>query len=95
MTGCILARCRPVHPSPKLPRAARAASAAVLAALASWTLRDFLPALAWAVVLAIATRRLYGRGRRRRVAGSALPALFTLGVASFAPMAALIPPWRE
>lgn len=82
------------HPSPPFPdspartsrrqRAARAALAAALVALAVWTLRGFLPALAWAVVLAVATWRLYGRARRRWPPGRhnlLLPGLFTLGVA--------------
>lgn len=65
-------------------RAARAALAAALVASAVWILHGFLPALAWAGVLAIATWRLYGRARRRWPPGRhdlLLPALFTLGVA--------------
>ena len=65
-------------------RIARAALAAALVALALWILRGFLPALAWAGVFAIATRRLYGRVRRRWPPGRhdvLLPSVFTLGIA--------------
>jgi predicted PurR-regulated permease PerM len=45
---------------PRLPRSARVATAAI-ALLGLWILHDFLPALAWATVFAIATWPLYRR----------------------------------
>lgn len=45
--------------------AARVALVLALAALGLWILREFLPALAWAVVLAIALGPLYDRAERR------------------------------
>ncbi|WP_375458155.1 AI-2E family transporter [uncultured Enterovirga sp.] len=56
----------------------------LLLAIGLWTIRTFLPALAWASILAIATWPLYGRIRRRfPPSGHDIlwPALFTLGVA--------------
>jgi predicted PurR-regulated permease PerM len=58
--------------------------ALVLLALGLWTLREFLPALAWAAVLAIAFWPSYQRTRRRCPSGGhdiLLPALFTLAIA--------------
>ena len=49
-----------------------------------WTIRAFLPALGWAVILAVATWPLYARVRRRfppRGHDILFPALFTLAVA--------------
>ncbi|TXM73251.1 AI-2E family transporter [Methylobacterium sp. WL69] len=55
-----------------------------LAALGLWVLHPFLPALAWAVILAIALGPLYARAERRWPPGRhnlLLPSLFTLAVA--------------
>lgn len=65
-------------------RRARLALVVVLAGLALWTLRAFLPALAWAAILAIATWPLYRRAETRWPPGKhnlLLPGLFTLAVA--------------
>ncbi len=64
--------------------AARIALAAALIALGLWTLQRYLPALAWASVLAIALWPLYERTRRRWPPGRhnvLLPAAFTAAVA--------------
>jgi predicted PurR-regulated permease PerM len=69
----------------------RAAFALALIALAAWIAADFLPALAWAIVIAITTWPLYARGAAliapplRRVVA---PALFTaiVGVALLIPL---------
>ena len=56
----------------------------VLVLLGLFTLHDFLPALAWAVVFAIATWRLFRRAKRRWPPGRhnlLLPLLFTAAVA--------------
>jgi predicted PurR-regulated permease PerM len=56
----------------------------VLVVLGLWTLREFLPALVWAAVLAIAFWPSYQRAHRSWPFGHAhslLPALFTLGIA--------------
>jgi predicted PurR-regulated permease PerM len=63
---------------------ARLALALALVLLGLWTLKAFLPALAWAAILAIATWPLYRRACRRWPASGQrvlLPALFTLAVA--------------
>jgi predicted PurR-regulated permease PerM len=63
---------------------ARGALAAALAIAALYTLRGFLPALAWASIFAIALWPLYARAERRWPPGKhniLLPALFTAGVA--------------
>jgi predicted PurR-regulated permease PerM len=63
---------------------ARIVLSVVLALLGLWTLRGFLPALAWAAIFAIALWPLYERTRRRWPAGGhdiLLPALFTVVVA--------------
>lgn len=63
---------------------ARAVLALALVFLGVWTLRDFLPALVWAGVFAIAVWPLYRRARNRFPPGRhniLLPALFTLAVA--------------
>ena len=49
----------PLHPGAR--SAARTALAVALVAAALWTARDFLPALVWAAMLAIALWPLYGR----------------------------------
>ena len=60
--------------------AARLAFGAAVVALALWTFAEYLPALGWAGVIAIATWRFYQRARARLGHGHALPVLFALGV---------------
>ncbi len=63
---------------------ARAALVVVLAVLGLFTVHRFLPALAWATILTIATWPLYRRAQRRFPPGRhdiLLPALFTLVIA--------------
>ncbi len=58
--------------------------AAIFVALGLWTLRGFLPALAWAAIFAIALWPLYERAARRWPPGHhniLLPGLFTVAVA--------------
>ncbi len=58
--------------------------ALVLAALGLWTLREFLAALVWAAILAVAFWPSYQRARARCPSGGhniLLPALFTLAIA--------------
>jgi predicted PurR-regulated permease PerM len=58
--------------------------ALVLIALGLWTLREFLAALAWASILAVAFWPSYQRSRRHWPSGRhdiLLPALFTAGIA--------------
>ena len=64
-------------------RLARIALAAVLAIAGLWVARPFLPALFWAVVLAVAIDPLYTRAERRWPGGKsiALPLLFTIAAA--------------
>ena len=75
------------HPPASPGRAilvAQVALALILLLLGLWTLRGFLPALAWAVILAIATWPLYQRTRRRIPVhghGILLPALFATAIA--------------
>ncbi|MBV9079031.1 MAG: AI-2E family transporter [Methylobacteriaceae bacterium] len=69
---------------PAFQRRARLCLAAALIAAGAWTLRGFLPALAWAAILAVATWPLYRRAERRFPPGRhnvALPLLFTAVVA--------------
>lgn len=64
-------------------RIARLALAAALVAAGVWTLHRFIPALLWAVTLAIAVWPLYLRAARRCPPGRyniLLPAVFTLGI---------------
>ncbi len=64
-------------------RNARLVLVGVLVALGLWTIRDFLPALAWAAVLAVAFWPLYEKALRRFPPGKhnvLMPGLFTLGV---------------
>ena len=64
--------------------AARTALVLALSALGLWILHPFLPALVWAVILAIALGPLYARAERRWPPGGhniLLPSLFTLAVA--------------
>jgi len=65
-------------------RIARGALALVLLGLAFWTLLEFLPALVWAGILAVAFWPSYQRTRTRWPPGRhniLLPAAFTLGIA--------------
>ena len=65
-------------------RRARLVLVALLVALALWIVREFLPALAWAVIIAVAIDPLYLRLRGRwngRIARVLLPAAITLAVA--------------
>ncbi|HVC63056.1 MAG TPA: AI-2E family transporter [Acetobacteraceae bacterium] len=65
-------------------RAARAALTMALVLLGLWTLHEFLPALVWAGIFAIALWPLYRRACVRFPPGRhnvLLPSLFTLGVA--------------
>jgi predicted PurR-regulated permease PerM len=59
---------------------ARLAFGAAVVALALWTFAEYLPALGWAGVIAIATWRFYLRVRGGARQGAALPALFAVGV---------------
>ena len=59
---------------------ARLAFGAAVVALALWTFAEYLPALGWAGVIAIATWRFYHRVRGDARRGAALPALFAVGV---------------
>jgi predicted PurR-regulated permease PerM len=63
---------------------ARVVLAAILVALGIWTIWEFVPAIVWAVVFAIALWPLYARAQRRwppRGHNILLPAGFTLAVA--------------
>lgn len=63
---------------------ARAVLALALVFLGAWTLREFLPALVWAGIFAIAVWPLYRRAQLRFPPGRhniLLPALFTLAIA--------------
>lgn len=80
----------PLPPAPGVPpnspqrgqQIARAALVATLVLLGLFTLRDFLPALAWAVVFAIVLWPLHERALRRWPRRTVLvPLLFTLAVA--------------
>ena len=68
----------------RLQLIARIALAAVLILLGLWTIRSFLPALAWAGIVAIATWPLYEKAQRRWPPGPynvLLPAIFTAAIA--------------
>lgn len=70
-------------PEPPAQRRARVVLATGFALIGLWILRDFLAALAWAVVLAIALWPLYGRLQRlfpRRNSRVAAPLVLTLAV---------------
>ncbi|MCJ2035830.1 AI-2E family transporter [Methylobacterium sp. J-068] len=87
----------PAHASPNPPPShapgplsgqgqglARVVLVVALSALGLWVLHPFVPALVWAVILAIALGPLYARAERRWPPGGhniALPALFTAAVA--------------
>ncbi|MFC0386049.1 AI-2E family transporter [Muricoccus vinaceus] len=79
-------RMQPAPPPPpaRLQLLARTALGLGLVALGGWILRGFLPALAWAAILAIATWPLLQRAQRFRAAPSrvVLPALATLALAT-------------
>ena len=73
---------------PRAQGLAKTALVVGLALLGLWTIRAFLPALAWAAILAVALWPLYERARRRLPGGDRpghdgvlLPALFTVAVA--------------
>jgi predicted PurR-regulated permease PerM len=64
-------------------RNARLILSVLLVGLGAWTIHDFLPALAWAAILAIAFWPLYEKAERRFPPGKhnvLLPGLFTLGI---------------
>jgi predicted PurR-regulated permease PerM len=68
----------------RFQRRARIVLALAFVLLGAWTLHRFLPALVWAVILAIALWPLYRRAERRWPPGRhnvLLPGLFTLAVA--------------
>ena len=68
----------------RIQRNARLILVLFLIGLGLWTVRNFLPALAWAAILAIAIWPLYRRARSRWTAGPhgiLLPAVFTVGIA--------------
>jgi len=74
---------QPPATTSRVQAAARIALAAVLLALGVWTLRRYLPALAWAAVFAIALWPLYERAWRRWPSGRhkvLVPAAFTAAV---------------
>lgn len=67
----------------RLQRNARVTLVAVLLGLSLWTIHDFLPALVWAAVLAVAFWPLYEKALRRFPPGRhnvVLPALFAVGL---------------
>src|SRR5450432_2825320 len=73
------------RPEPlRAQRNARIVLALVLFGLGVWTLEEFLAALVWAPILAVALWPSYQRARRRWPPGPhnmLLPLLFTLGIA--------------
>lgn len=74
----------PVHELRRSQRRTGIVLALILSAVGLWTIRAFLPALAWGAILAIATWPLYRRVRRRfppRGHDLLWPGLFTLAVA--------------
>jgi predicted PurR-regulated permease PerM len=78
-------------PTPSARRVSQFALIFALAALGIWTVRDFLPALAWAAVVAIAIWPLYERPQwrpRNRTAAAALVTL-VVGLVLIAPLIAL------
>ncbi|AQS89277.1 AI-2E family transporter [Neoasaia chiangmaiensis] len=73
-------------PAPNTPagrgqRLARGLLATFFVGIALFTLRNFLPALLWGCVFAIASWPLYRRAEQRFGKGDLLPLLFTLGIA--------------
>jgi predicted PurR-regulated permease PerM len=78
-------------PTPSARRVSQFALIFALAALGIWTVREFLPALAWAAVVAIAIWPLYERPQwrpRNRTAAAALVTLL-IGLVLIAPLIAL------
>lgn len=74
----------PVDRRSRAQGGARITLVLALSALGLWVLHPFLPALAWAVILAIALWPLYAKAERRWPPGGhniLLPSLFTLAVA--------------
>ena len=72
---------QPAEPPANLRQsAARLAFAGGVVVLALWTFAEYLPALGWAGVIAIATWPFFVRLRARFGRGGALPALFALAV---------------
>ena len=74
----------PQDPPARTQTAARVALAAGLTGLGVWTLHEFIPALVWAGILAIAVWPLYERTRLRFPPGPhnlLLPSLFTAAIA--------------
>jgi predicted PurR-regulated permease PerM len=74
----------PPEPEGRFQEIARVALGAVLVVLGLLTLRDFLPALLWAVIIAIASWPLFRRARKRWPPGRhnlLLPLVFTLVIA--------------
>ena len=68
----------------RMQRNARLALVVLLLGLGLWTVRNFLPAVIWAAILAVAIWPLYDHARARSSPARhtvALPALFTLAVA--------------
>jgi predicted PurR-regulated permease PerM len=81
-------------PEPVAQRRARIVLAAGFILIALWIVRDFLPAIAWAVVLSIALWPLYGRLQRVFPGGNSrvlAPLLLTLavGIVFIAPLVLL------
>lgn len=68
------------EPSSARQSNARLAFGAAVVALAIWTFAEYLPALGWAGVIAIATWPFYHRVRAKFGRGATLPIVFALGV---------------
>ena len=74
----------PEPPATRPQQTARVVLAVALALLGLWTLHEFLPALVWACIFAIAIWPFYRRALRRFPPGRhnvLIPSLFTLGIA--------------
>ncbi|MBE7197863.1 MAG: AI-2E family transporter [Parafilimonas terrae] len=74
----------PENLPPHYQRNARLALVLLLLGLGVWTVRNFLPALIWAVIVAIAVWPLFVKARERAVRDRhniLAPALFTVGIA--------------
>jgi predicted PurR-regulated permease PerM len=72
-------------PDPRRQATARVLVACVIVAAASWTIRSFLPGVAWACILAIATWPVYRRAEARapqRWRRTLVPALVTTAIAA-------------
>ena len=71
-------------PNTRTTTIARVALAALLTGLGLWTIREFIPALVWSGIIAIAVWPLYERAQRQCPPGRhnlLLPSAFTLIVA--------------